>query len=189
MVARGIRNSVGFDWHPVTRELYFTDNGRDWLSEDIPEDVLNRVAKIGQHFGFPFCHQGSFTDPEFGWGRSCDEFVKPLSLLGPHAAALGMRFYTGSMFPAKYRNAIFLSRRGSWNRTRPHASDVAVVTLKKDGTVHSVEPFLTGFTENNIHLGRTSDVLVLKDGSLLVNDDHNGAIYRVTYGAKRVVRQ
>ena len=96
-----MRNSVGFDWHPVTKELYFTDNGRDWLSEDLPEDELNRVTKVGQHFGFPYCHQGTFTDREMGWGRSCDEFEKPVALLGPHSAALGMRFYTGNMFPAR----------------------------------------------------------------------------------------
>jgi glucose/arabinose dehydrogenase len=114
--ARGVRNSVGFDWHPVTKELYFTDNGRDWLSEDLPEDELNRVTKAGQHFGFPYCHQGNFTDREFGWGHSCDEFVKPVALLGPHSAALGMRFYTGKMFPEAYRNAIFIARHGSWNR-------------------------------------------------------------------------
>ena len=96
----GVRNSVGFDWHPVTKELYFTDNGRDWLSEDLPEDELNRVTKLGQHFGFPYCHQGNFTDREMGWGRSCDEFEKPVALMGPHSAALGMRFYTGTMFPS-----------------------------------------------------------------------------------------
>src|ERR1043166_1397075 len=102
---RGVRNSVGFDWNPVTKELYFTDNGRDWLSEDLPEDELNRVTKMGQHFGFPYCHQGNFTDREFGWGRSCDEFEKPVALLGPHSAALGMRFYAGKMFPSQYQNA------------------------------------------------------------------------------------
>src|SRR5690242_258997 len=113
---RGVRNSVGFDWNPVTKELYFTDNGRDWLSEDLPEDELNRVTKMGQHFGFPYCHQGNFTDRELGWGRSCDEFEKPVALLGAHAAALGMRFYTGKMFPSEYTNAIFIARHGSWNR-------------------------------------------------------------------------
>jgi glucose/arabinose dehydrogenase len=185
-VARGVRNSVGFDWHPVTKELYFTDNGRDWLSEDLPEDELNRVTKIGQHFGFPYCHQGNFTDREYGWGRSCDEFVKPVALLGPHAAALGMRFYTGKMFPGQYQNAIFVARHGSWNRTKKIGGDVIVVKLNKDGSVKSQEPFLTGFLQNNEYSGRPVDVQLMKDGSLLVSDDHAGAVYRVTYGNTKV---
>jgi glucose/arabinose dehydrogenase len=182
--ARGVRNSVGFDWHPVTKELYFTDNGRDWLSEDLPEDELNRVTKAGQHFGFPYCHQGTFTDREVGWGRSCEEFVKPVALLGPHSAALGMRFYTGRMFPAAYRNAIFIARHGSWNRTKKIGADVVVAKLNKDGSVKSVEPFLTGFLQNNQYVGRPVDVQFMKDGSLLVSDDYAGAVYRVAYGAE-----
>jgi glucose/arabinose dehydrogenase len=181
VVAHGVRNSVGFDWHPVTKELYFTDNGRDWLSEDLPEDELNRVTKIGQHFGFPYCHQGTFTDREMGWGRSCDEFEKPVALLGPHSAALGMRFYTGTMFPPEYRNAIFIARHGSWNRTKKIGGDLIVAKLNKDGNVESWEPFLTGFLQNNAYSGRPVDVQVMKDGSLLVSDDHAGAVYRVTY--------
>ena len=181
--ARGVRNSVGFDWHPATKELYFTDNGRDWLSEDLPEDELNRVTKAGQDFGFPYCHQGNFTDREVGWGRSCEEFVKPVALLGPHSAALGMRFYTGKMFPESYRNAIFIARHGSWNRTKKIGGDVVVARLNKDGTVKSVEPFITGFLQNNEYWGRPVDVHIMKDGSLLVSDDYAGAVYRVTYGA------
>jgi glucose/arabinose dehydrogenase len=187
--ARGVRNSVGFDWHPVTKELYFTDNGRDWLSEDLPEDELNRVTKAGQHFGFPYCHQGNFTDREFGWGRSCEEFVKPVALLGPHSAALGMRFYTGKMFPDAYRNAIFIARHGSWNKTRKIGGDVVVAKLNKDGSVKTVEPFMTGFLQNNEYWGRPVDVQVLKDGSLLVSDDHAGAVYRVTYGRPANVKR
>ena len=186
VAARGVRNSVGFDWHPVTKELYFTDNGRDWLSEDLPEDELNRVTKIGQHFGFPYCHQGNFTDREMGWGRSCDEFEKPVALLGPHSAAFGMRFYTGKMFPSQYQNAIFIARHGSWNRTKKIGGDVIVVKLNKDGSVKSQEPFLTGFLQNNEYSGRPVDVQVMKDGSLLVSDDHAGAVYRVTYGSTKV---
>ena len=186
VVVRGVRNSVGFDWHPVTKELYFTDNGRDWLSEDLPEDELNRVTKIGQHFGFPYCHQGTFTDRELGWGRSCDEFVKPVALLGPHSAALGMRFYTSKMFPSQYQNAIFVARHGSWNRTKKIGGDVIVVKLNKDGSVKSQEPFLTGFLQNNEYSGRPVDVQLMKDGSLLVSDDHAGAVYRVTYGNTKV---
>jgi glucose/arabinose dehydrogenase len=184
--ARGVRNSVGFDWHPVTKEFYFTDNGRDWLSEDLPEDELNRVTKIGQHFGFPYCHQGNFTDRDVGWGRSCDEFVKPVALLGPHSASLGMRFYTGTMFPAQYRNAIFIARHGSWNKTKKIGGDIVVAKLNKDGSVKSVEPFISGFLQNNEYWGRPVDVQFLKDGSLLISDDHAGAVYRVTYGPERV---
>ncbi len=184
--ARGVRNSVGFDWHPVTKEFYFTEHGRDWLSEDLPEDELNRVTRIGQHFGFPYCHNGTFTDREVGWGRSCDEFEKPAALMGPHSAVLGMRFYTGNMFPKEYKNAIFIARHGSWNRTRKIGGDVVVVKLNKDGSVKSQEPFLTGFLQNNEYAGRPVDVLVMKDGSLLVSDDHAGAVYRVSYGNARV---
>ena len=184
--ARGVRNSVGFDWHPVTKEFYFTDNGRDWLSEDLPEDELNRATKVGQHFGFPYCHQGTFTDREVGWGRSCDEFVKPVALLGPHSAALGMRFYMGRMFPAAYQNVIFIARHGSWNRTKKIGGDVVIAKLNKDGTVKSIEPFLTGFIQNNEYSGRPVDVQVMKDGSLLVSDDHAGAVYRVSFGTERV---
>jgi glucose/arabinose dehydrogenase len=184
-VARGVRNSVGFDWHPMTKELYFTDNGRDWLSEDLPEDELNRITKMGQHFGFPYCHQGTFADREMGWGRSCEEFEKPVALLGPHSAALGMRFYTGTMFPAEYRNAIFIARHGSWNKTKKVGGDVVVAKLNKDGSVKSWEPFLTGFLQNNAYSGRPVDVEVLKDGSLLVSDDYAGAVYRVTYGGSK----
>ncbi len=183
VVVRGVRNSVGFDWHPVSKELYFTDNGRDWLSEDLPEDELNRVTKQGQHFGFPYCHQGNFTDREMGWGRSCDEFVKPAALLGPHTAALGMRFYTGKSFPAEYHNGIFIARHGSWNKSKKLGGDIIYVTMNKDGSVKSWKPFLTGFLQNNSYVGRPVDVLVMKDGSLLVSDDYAGAVYRVSYGA------
>jgi len=181
-VASGVRNTVGFDFHPKTGELWFTDNQRDWLAEDMPVDELNRVTAPGkQHFGYPYCHSSIMTDPEFGWGRSCDEFVKPAALLGPHMAPLGMRFYTGKMFPAKYQGAILIARHGPWNRTKKDA-DVAVAFLDATGKVTSVEPFLTGFVENNAYLGRPVDVLTLPDGSILVSDDHAGAIYRVSYG-------
>lgn len=185
VIARGVRNTVGFDWHPVSKELYFTDNGRDWLSEDVPEDELNRITAVGQSFGAPYCWQGDIPDPEFGWGRSCDEFTKPVAKMGPHSASLGMRFYTGNMFPAEYRNAIFVARHGSWNRTKKFGGDIVVVKLNKDGSVKSVEPFITGFIENNNYTGRPVDVLVMKDGSLLISDDFNGAIYRVSYGSQK----
>ena len=178
----GVRNSVGFDFHPVTKELYFTDNGRDWLSEELPNDELNRVTKMGQHFGYPYCHQGDVPDNEFGWGHSCSEFVPPVAKLGPHAAALGMRFYAGTMFPAKYRGGIFVARHGSWNKSNKIGGDLIYVTLNKDGSVKSWEPFMTGFLKDNAYIGRPVDVQMMKDGSLLVSDDHAGAIYRISYG-------
>ena len=179
--AIGVRNSVGFDWHPVSKEMYFTEHGRDWLSEDLPEDELNRVTKAGQHFGFPYCHNGTHTDREVGWGRSCEEFENPVALMGPHSAVLGMRFYTGNMFPKEYRNAIFMARHGSWNRTKKIGGDVVVVKLNKDGSVKSQAPFLTGFLENNQYSGRPVDVLQMPDGSLLVSDDYAGAVWRISY--------
>ncbi len=186
VILRGMRNTVGFDWHPVSKQLYFTDNGRDWLSEDIPEDELNRVTKVGEHFGAPFCHQGNLLDSEFGWGRKCSEFTPPVALLGPHTAALGMRFYTGSQFPAKYKNGAFIARHGSWNRSVKAGGDVIFVTFNKDGTVKSKEPFITGFVVDNSYIGRPVDMQQMKDGSLLVSDDWNGAVYRITYGKAKV---
>jgi glucose/arabinose dehydrogenase len=189
VVALGVRNSVGFDWNPENKQMYFTDNGRDWMSEDVPEDELNRVTKVGEDFGAPYCYQGNISDPEFGWGHSCSEFTPPVALMGPHSASLGMRFYTGSMFPKSYKNAIIVARHGSWNRSKKFGGDVVVVHLNKDGTVKSTEPFITGFLENNNYLGRPVDVMQMKDGSLLVSDDWNGAVYRVTYGKPKVAAQ
>ena len=186
VIARGVRNTVGFDWHPETKQLYFTDNGRDWMSEDVPEDELNRITKVGEHFGAPYCLQGNIVDPEFGWGKSCSEYTAPVGLLGPHSAALGMRFYTGNMFPKSYKNVAIIARHGSWNRTKKVGGDVVIARLNKDGTMKSMEPFLTGFVEDNKYIGRPVDVLQLKDGSLLVSDDWNGAVYRITYGKQKV---
>src|SRR5262249_44872202 len=187
VVARGVRNTQGFDWNPANKELYFTDNGRDWLSEDLPHDELNRVTKSGQHFGAPYCYQGTIPDRKFGWGHSCGESVGPVALMGPHAAPLGMRFYNGMMFPAEYRGAIFVARHGSWNRTEKLGGDIVVVKLNRDGSVKSIEPFITGFLVDNKYIGRPVDVQPLKDGSLLISDDYAGAVYRVTYGAARTV--
>jgi len=189
VVALGVRNTVGFDWNPETKQLYFTDNGRDWMSEDVPEDKLNRVTKVGEDFGAPYCYQGNIPDPEFGWGHSCSEFTPPVGLMGPHAAALGMRFYTGSMFPKSYKNAIIVARHGSWNRSKKFGGDVVVVHLNKDGTVKNIEPLITGFLEDNKYVGRPVDVMQLKDGSLLVSDDWNGAVWRVSYGKQKVAGQ
>lgn len=186
---RGVRHSVGFDWNPETKQLYFTDNGRDWLSESVPEDELNRVTKIGEHFGAPYCWQGNIIDQDHGWGKSCKDYTAPVGLMGPHTAALGMRFYTGNMFPKAYKNAIFIARHGSWNKSVKEGGDVVVVKLNKDGTVKSMEPFITGFLENNNYVGRPVDVLPMKDGSMLVSDDWNGAVYRITYGKPKVAAQ
>jgi glucose/arabinose dehydrogenase len=186
--ALGVRNSIGFDFHPTTRELYFTDNGRDSLGEELPNDELNRLTRTGQHFGFPYCHQGDLPDPEFGAGHACGEFVPPIAKLGPHAAALGMRFYTGSMFPLRYRGGIFVARHGSWDKTVKIGADVIFVALNRDGTVRSLEPFLTGFLKDNSFLGRPVDVQMMRDGSLLVSDDYAGAIYRITYSAGAFAR-
>jgi glucose/arabinose dehydrogenase len=189
VIARGVRNTVGFDWNPETKQLYFTDNGRDWMSEDVPQDELNRITKVGEHFGAPYCLQGNIVDPEFGWGKSCSDYTAPVGLLGPHSASLGMRFYTGNMFPKAYKNAIIVARHGSWNRSKKVGGDVLVVKLNKDGTVKSTEPLITGFLENNSYIGRPVDVMQMKDGSLLVSDDWNGAVYRVTYGKPKVAAQ
>jgi glucose/arabinose dehydrogenase len=186
VVAKGVRHSVGFDWNPVNKQLYFSDNGRDWLSEDVPNDELNRVTKTGEHFGSPYCYQGNLPDPEFGWGHSCSEFTPPILLTGPHSAGLGLRFYTGNMFPKKYKNAIFLARHGSWNRSKKFGGDILVVHLNKNGTVKSAEPFLTGFLVDNNYIGRPVDVEIMRDGSMLLSDDWNGAIYRITYGKAKV---
>ena len=184
VVARGVRNTVGFDWHPRTGELWFTDNGRDLMGDDLPPDELNRLAKSGQHFGYPHCHGRAIADPEFGRGRPCAGFVPPVQALGAHVAALGMRFYTGKAFPERYRNAIFIAEHGSWNRSRKAGYRVSVVHLEGNRAVR-YEAFVTGWMENEQAWGRPADVLAMPDGSLLISDDHAGAIYRVVYKGKR----
>jgi len=188
VVARGIRQIVGMDWHPAMKVLYFTENQRDWLSEDEPQDKLNRLVHPGQdNFGFPYCDGGDIPDPQFGWGHSCNEFIKPIAGLGPHTAPLGMRFYTGKMFPKEYHNAIFIARHGSWNRSKKIGGDVILARLNPDGTVKSIEPFITGFVQDEKYVGRPVDMEWLKDGSMLLSDDYNGAIYRITYGPSQQV--
>ena len=183
VIAHGIRQVVGMDFHPVSKILYFTENQRDWLSEDQPNDKLNRLLHPGQdNFGYPYCAGGDILDPQFGWGRSCAEFTKPVAQLGPHSAPLGMRFYTGHMFPSQYRNAVFIARHGSWNKTHKIGGDIVIALLNSDGTVRSVEPFITGFLVDNKYLGRPVDMEWLKDGSMLLSDDFNGAVYRISYG-------
>ena len=187
IIAHGIRQVVGMDFNPTSKVLYFTENQRDWLSEDEPQDKLNRLLNPGKdNFGFPYCDGGNIEDPQFGWGHSCKEFTKPIAQLGPHTAPLGMRFYTGHKFPAKYHGAIFMARHGSWNKSSKIGGDIYVVYLNKDGTVKSQEPFITGFIQNNNYIGRPADVMNMPDGSMLISDDFNGAVYRVTYGTKTV---
>jgi len=178
--AHGVRNSVGFDWHPVTGELWFTDNGRDWLGDDLPPDELNRAPEKGLHFGFPFWHGRTIADPEFGEGRKASEFTLPVRELGPHVAALGMRFYTGTMFPEEYRNQVFIAEHGSWNRSTKIGYRVMLVRLKNNRAV-SYEPFAEGWLKDGKVIGRPVDLLVLPDGSLLVSDDDAGRIYRISY--------
>ena len=188
--ASGVRNTVGFDWHPVTKELWFTENGRDNAGDDVPPDELNRAPKPGLHFGFPFCHGGDFPDPEFGATRKCGEFEPPAQKLGPHVAAIGMRFYTGRMFPPQYRNQVFIAEHGSWNRSTPLGYRVTLARI--DGTrVTGYSPFAEGWlrgarpTRGQATLGdawgRPADVLVMPDGALLVSDDAGGVIYRISY--------
>jgi glucose/arabinose dehydrogenase len=178
--ARGVRNTVGFDWDPRTGELWFTDNGRDWLGDEAPPDELNHAPRAGMHFGYPHCHGGSITDPEFGTGTRCNEFTPPAQNLGPHVAALGMRFYAGTQFPTAYRNRIFIAEHGSWNRSRKIGYRVTMVTVEGNRAVR-YEPFAEGWLQGESAWGRPADVLVAPDGSLLVSDDAAGAIYRIRY--------
>ncbi len=180
IIARGIRNTVGFDWHPETGELWFTDNGRDRMGDDVPPDELNRITADGQHFGYPYCHGTDIADPQFGSQRNCGEFVAPTQELGPHVAALGMRFYTGNMFPAEYRNQIFIAEHGSWNRSSKIGYRITLVRLNANEAI-SYEPFAEGWLQGESSWGRPVDVLVMPDGSLLVSDDQAGLIYRISY--------
>jgi glucose/arabinose dehydrogenase len=180
--ARGVRNSVGFDWHPQSKELWFTDNGRDMMGDDVPPDELNHAPRSGMHFGYPFCHAGDIADPEFGARRPCAEFTAPAQRFGAHVASLGMRFYTGSMFPPDYRNRIFIAEHGSWNRSKKSGYRVMMATVE-GGKVVDHRVFAEGFLDpaSDSAWGRPVDVLVMPDGALLVSDDHANAIYRISY--------
>jgi len=180
VVARGVRNSVGFDFDPANGDLWFTDNGRDWLGDDQPPDELNHLTKVGEHFGFPFCHGNGLRDPEHNAGHACSEFTPPARELGPHVAAIGMRFYTGRMFPEKYRGGVFIAEHGSWNRSTPIGYRVSFVKVE-NGRATSYEPFAAGWLKGGAASGRPADVLVMPDGALLVSDDKGGRIYRITY--------
>ena len=192
IVARGVRNTVGFDWHPVTKELYFTDNGRDWAGNGGPEDELNRIPKgqEGANFGFPYCHANGIADPDIKRPNPCAGVVMPIALTGPHAAGLGIKFYTGKMFPAAYQNVAFIARHGSWNREQKFGYDVALARIQPNGTA-KIEPFLTGLldTGKNEFYGRPAYVFQMADGSMLVSDEFNGATYRISYAAPRAAIQ
>jgi len=180
--ARGVRNTVGFTWHPATGELWFTDNGRDYLGDDVPPCELNRAPRAGLHFGFPFCHGGDIKDPEFGQLGSCSASVAPVQKLAAHVAPLGVKFYTGRQFPQRYRNQLLIAEHGSWNRSERSGYRLTLVRLEGARAV-SYEPFVTGWNQRDRVLGRPVDLLVMADGSVLVSDDSAGVIYRITYSA------
>ncbi len=178
--ATGIRNSVGFTWHPETQELWFTDNGRDMLGDDLPPDELNHAPVAGLNFGYPYCHGGEILDPQFGSGRNCNDYTPPAQKLGPHVASLGVKFYTGVEFPAEYQGQIFIAEHGSWNRSKKIGYRVSLVRLR-DGIAVGYEVFAEGWLQGNSVSGRPVDLLVLDDGSMLVSDDHAGRVYRIRY--------
>jgi glucose/arabinose dehydrogenase len=178
--AYGVRNTVGFDWHPETKELWFTDNGRDWMGDNLPPDELNRAPRKGMHFGYPYCHAGDIPDPKYGAKRDCNKLTPPAAKFDSHVAPLGMRFYTGEMFPEEYRNNIFVAEHGSWNRRNKVGYRLKLVRVNKNKVVKQ-EVFAEGWLENENAWGRPVDVLVMPDGALLVSDDYAGVIYRISY--------
>jgi glucose/arabinose dehydrogenase len=179
--AKGIRNTVGFDWSPLTGELWFTDNGRDNLGDDIPSDELNRAPRKDMHFGFPYCHADGIADPEFGKKSPCSQFTPPAVELGAHVASLGMKFYTGKSFPEKYHNQIFVAEHGSWNRSKKVGYRVMAVFIDENQNVIREEVFAEGWKQGEGVWGRPVDLLIMPDGSLLVSDDHAHAVYRISY--------
>lgn len=178
--AEGVRNSVGLAWHPQTGELWFTDNGRDMLGDDLPPDELNHAPTGGLHFGFPYCHGGFFLDPKFGEGKSCDDYTAPARKLGAHVASLGLTFYTGTMFPEEYQGQILIAEHGSWNRSKKVGYRISLLHLE-NGQPATYEPFAEGWLQGQIADGRPVDLLVIEDGSLLVSDDASGVVYRISY--------
>ena len=180
--ASGVRNTVGFDWNPTTKEIWFTDNGRDLMGNDIPNDELNTAPKAGMHFGFPYCHQGDILDPELGKGKNCSDYTAPVKLMGPHVAALGMRFNKENNFPVEYKNAIFIAEHGSWNRTTPIGYRIAVVKMDANGNPEDPQIFAEGWLQNVRDVsGRPVDIQFLPEGSMLVSDDFSGVIYKISY--------
>jgi len=181
ILARGIRNSVGFDWEPATGHLFFNDNGRDYLGDDVPPEELNELLKPRQHYGYPYCHAGSIVDPEFGANKTCSDYVAPAWKYKAHIAPLGMRFYTGSQFPEPYRQQLFVAQHGSWNRTQPQGYQIALIKFRSGKPV-SEQVFIDGWlSSDNSVLGRPVDILQLPNGSLLISDDKLGVIYKVEY--------
>ena len=180
IVAQGVRNSVGFDFHPVTGELWFTDNGRDMMGDDLPDDELNRVSQTGQHFGFPYVHNNNIADPEFTNPEIAKLNTPPALTLGAHVAALGMEFYQGQQFPAEYKNTILIAQHGSWNRSNKVGYRIMKVMLNGN-TVSDYSPFATGWLNGEQSWGRPVDVMTLADGSILVSDDFANAVYRISY--------
>ena len=183
VIARGVRNTQGFNWHPETKEMWFTDHGRDWMGDDGPADELNRMVKTGANFGFPYCHANGINDRDFPKAGACNDVTLPVQTMGPHAAAMGVHFYTGNMFPAEYKNTLFVARKGSWNRTQKFGYDVVTVRTDAQGKNPRIVPFMTGFLDpiNDSFSGRPAYMLQLPDGSLLLSDEQLGAIYRITY--------
>lgn len=180
--ARGVRNSVGFSWHPVTGNFWFTENGRDNLGDDVPGDELNTAPTAGMHYGYPYCHQGNIPDPEFGKGKNCSDYTPPIQVLGAHVAALGMRFYTGNNFPKQYKNQVFIAEHGSWNRSEPVGYRISMVNIDSSGKATAYQAFAEGWLQpNGKVLGRPVDVQVIADGSMLVSDDYSGVVYRIVY--------
>jgi glucose/arabinose dehydrogenase len=183
VIATGVRNSVGFDWHPKTKEMWFTDHGRDWAGDNGPQDELNRLAKPGNNYGFPYCHANGIPDPDIKKEGACKGVTRPAALMGSHAAVMGVKFYTGKMFPAEYQDTMFLVRKGSWNRTKPMGFDVVNVRVGKDGKT-TYKPFATGFNESGESYkfwGRPAYVQQMPDGAMLLSDEQTGAIYRISY--------
>lgn len=183
VIARGVRNSVGFDWHPTSKRLWFSDNGRDFLGDDSPPDEINQLETVGSHFGFPYCHGGDITDPQYGKLDSCKQYQTPEFKLDAHVAPLGIRFYTGNQFPSQYQGQLFVAEHGSWNRSNKNGYRIMLLTLKNNKVV-SANPFASGWLDGETTLGRPVDLLMLADGSLLVSDDFRGVIYRVWYQAE-----
>jgi glucose/arabinose dehydrogenase len=182
IVALGVRNSVGGDVDPRTGDYWFTENARDWISDDLPSDKLNHITKLGEHFGYPYCHQGDMPDPKFNMGHKCSEFTPPVLNLGAHVAPLGMKFYTGEQVPADYKNNILIAEHGSWNRHVYQGGRIVRVTVDPDGKNPKQEVFADGFISGpQEYLGRPDDILQAKDGSILVADDWAGAVYRISY--------
>lgn len=180
VVQHGIRNTVGFTWHPATQDLWFTDNGRDWMGDNKPDCELNYAPQEGLHFGYPYCHQGNIPDPEFGDQRDCSEFTPPVQKLGPHVAPLGLEFYTGDQFPERFNNQIFIAQHGSWNRSEKIGYRVMRVKLDGNKAV-AYEPFAQGWLKKGKVSGRPVDIELLPDGSMLVSDDYANVIYRIAY--------